>query len=552
MTWWLFAGVFVVAAAACLWAGWRTLSLYDTEIRRPLVAFLLLTAGWAVSNIPVVAPVPLSVMHASYIVGLVVGLLTVVAWLWFCSAYAGTPYHYNRRIRAPTLGLTGAIVLVKLTNPLHELYFRPAVASAPFRHFAPETGLLYWLVTALAYIGAAVGLYILFDLYATSQFKTTSVAVLTVLVGLPVVPKLFAIARPDSLVLLFYEPLGAAIFAVGITTVAKDTFLSVRAPARRQLTNRLSEIIIVVDRDDRIAEYNESAAAVFDDLAGALGDPLATTIPQLADHEGGGDLLEIQLEASRYYTVRTPEIRVDQATVGRAFVLSDVTELETQRRQLEQQTDHLEGVTEEAAHQLRNPLTVLKGELELLRSGRASTASDGESDSDGSIAAAVEATERIERITEELLSVIAYGKPITEMEPLSIADLVESAAADQECPDVAIEVACEDTTSIRGERVRCRELFGLLFRVHCERGATAVSVERAGDRLLISSDGAPFDSETPEELFEYGIETDEDMRIPLASARILAQVHGWSISVDPDRDALVIALDGVRFRTNAE
>jgi signal transduction histidine kinase len=551
--WELFAGAFVLAAGACLWAARKTLSLYDAEIRRPFVVFLVLTAGWAVSNIFVIAPVSLSVMHASYIIGLVIGFPTVVVWLWFCSAYAGTPYHYNRRVQALTLGLTGSIILVKLTNPLHELYFRPAVASRPFRHFAPETGLLYWLVAALAYIGAAIGLYILFDLYASSQFKTTSVAALTVLIGLPVVPKLFAIARPDSMVLLFYEPLGAAIFAVGITTVAQDTFLSVRAPARRQLANQLSEIIIVVDQDGRIAEYNESAEAVFDGLIDALGAPLAATIPRVANHEGGGELLKVELEAGPcYYTVRTREIRLDRNMIGRAFVLSDVTELETQRRQLKQQTDHLENVTEEVAHQLRNPLTVLKGELEWLRSSRVSTAADDESDSGDSIDAAIEATERIEQIAEDLISVIPYGKPISGMELLAVTELVEDAAAEHEWPDVAVEVVCRDAPLLRAERVRCRELLGLLFRVHYERGATVVSVDQAGNRLTVSSDGELFNSLKSEELFEYGIETDEDIRMLLANARILAQIHGWSISVEQDCDAPVIVLDGITFRTNEE
>jgi signal transduction histidine kinase len=551
--WVIFGGTFVLAAGACLWAGWKTLSLYDAEIRRPLVVFLVLTAVWAVSNIFVVAPVPPTMMHASYIVGLVVGFSTVVVWLWFCSAYAGTPYHYNRRVQALTLGLTGAIILVKLTNPLHELYFRPTVASVPFRHFAPETGLLYWLVAALAYIGAAIGLYILFDLYATSQFKTTSVAVLTVLIGVPVVPKLFATVRPDSMVLLFYEPLGAAIFGVGITTVAQDTFLSVRAPARRQLANRLSDIIIVVDQDDRIAEYNESAEAVFNGLTDALGEPIAATIPRMTDHEGGGELLEVQLEAgTSYYTVRTPKIKLDRTTIGRAFVLSDVTELETQRRQLKQQTDHLEGVTEEVSHQLRNPLTILKGELEWLRSSYAPTAVDGENDSEESIDTAVAATERIEQIAEDLLSVITYGKPISEMELLAVTELIESAASGHECRDVTVEVACGDATLIRAERVRCRELFSLLFRVHSDRGATVISVERVGDRLTISSDGEPFDIDTPEELFEYGIETDEKMRMLLANTRTLAQIHGWSISADLGRDTPVIVLGGITFRTSED
>ena len=553
MMWLLFVGAFVLAGAGCLWAAHRALSLYDAEVRHPLVVFLALTAVWAVSNVLLLVPVSPPVMHASYIVGLVFGFPTVIVWLWFCSAYAGTPYHYDRRLQALAVGATGAVVLVKLTNPLHELYFQPAVASVPFTHFAPETGLLYWLVTAIAYAGSAVGLYLLFDLYASSRFKTTSVAVLTVLIALPVVPKLLAVVRPETLALVFYEPLGAAAFGIGVVTVARDTFLSVRAPARRQLANRLSDIVIVVDQRGRIAEYNESAEAIFDGLRDTLGEPLTAAVPQLMDHEGDGELLEIPSESGpQFFTVRTPEIRLGRTTVGRAFVLSDVTELETQRRQLKQQTEHLEGLTEEVAHQLRNPLTILKGELNWVKDRQPSTTADDGNGSSGSIDAAVEAAERIERIAEDLLSVIAYGKPVSGVEPISLTDLIERAASEDGGDGITVTVACGDAVSIRGEQIRCRELFRLLFRAHSERGATEISVERTGDRLAISSDGAPFSVENPEELFNYGIETDDDVRMLLANARTLARVHGWSISTELDSETPTIVLEGVAFSSVEE
>lgn len=548
------AGLFVVAGGACLWAARQTLSLEDGEIRRPLLIFFALTAGWALSNILLVGPVSDAVMHASYIIGLIFGHGTVVVWLWFCSAYVGTPYHYSRRVQTLALGSLAGISAVKLTNPLHEWYFQPAVATEPFRHFAAQPSLLYWLVAAIAYIGATIGLYLLFDLYNSSQFKTTALTGLTLLITLPVVPKLLAVVWPDRLLLIFYEPLGAAVFAVGILTVSRDTFLSVRAPARRQLAGGLNEIVIIVDEQDRIADYNQSANRVFERLTDdALGKSLSTILPEVASQIDGDAPCEIQRETGpRYYTVQTPPIKLGRGTVGRAVVLSDITELEAQRRRLQQQTEHMEAVTSELAHQLRNPLTILKGQLELLQTEGSKTGPDGEDNTEGPVAAAVEATTRIETITDDLLSVINHGKPVADLEPLVLGDVVESAIAGDVSERLTVTIECEESVLIRAERTRCSELFRFLFQIHHQRGASEISVERAGATLTIRSDGEPFTTETPERLFEYGVETDDDARMLLANARTLAEVHGWSIRADIDRDEPAIEIDGITFLSDEE
>lgn len=551
MLWVWAAGLFVFAAGACLWAAYRALSFDDVEIRRPLVVFLGLTAAWGVSNSFLVLPIPVFVMHASYIFGLVVGLATVVAWLWFCSAYVGTPYHYNRGVQILVFSTFVIIGVVKLTNPLHELYFRPRVASTPFTHFAPEPGLLYWLVAAIAYIGAAIGLYLLFDLYNASRFKTTNIAVLTLLIGLPVVPKLLAVVWPKTFLLVFYEPLGAAIFGIGAVSVARDTFLSVRAPARRQLADQLSELLVVVDNQDRIADYNESAEQMFGTLSEKIGQPLETAIPQLAAHEDTDEFFKLQRETeTRYYKLRTPAVRLGDNTIGRAFVLSDITELEGQRRRLERQVEHLESVTNEMAHQLRNPITVLKGNLELLQDGRSSTDSQNETAAARSDDAMVEATNRIEAIAEDLISVITYGKPISEMESLVLKDVVETAVTEDESMEISVQFECEESIRFRGERVRCGELFRLLVRMHHQRGAALITITRAGGQLIISSDGEPFATDRADELFEYGVETDDDERVLLAHARTLVQVHGWSIYAAVARDTPTIVINGISFLTD--
>jgi signal transduction histidine kinase len=444
-------------------------------------------------------------------------------------------------------------VTTKLTNPLHGLYFTPRVASYPFRHFAPETGVIYWAVTGIAYIGAAIGMYLLFNIYSSSKFNTTKLTALTVLIGLPVVPKVLAVLWPNSLLFLYYEPLGAAVFGIGIVTAAKDSFLSVRAPARRQLADRLSELIIVLDNRDRVADFNHNAKQTFDELEQSLGDPLEAAVPVLSEFETDASLLEIQHDTgSRYYTVQAPTIRSGGNAIGQAIVLSDVTEVEVQRNRLEQHTEHIEGVTEEIAHQLRNPLTILKGELNALDDDTGSKARSDGGTSNDSIGAAMEATERIEQIADDLLAIISSGKPITETEQVALSTLITETFDAIGAENMELELSIGESVATGVERIRCGELFRLLFQVYRQRGATVVTVERAGDQLIFGSDGNSFDIETPEELFEYGVETDEDVRMLLAHARTLTRIHGWSIHAPLDQDTHSLVISGVTFRTNEE
>jgi len=491
-------------------------------------------------------PVPEAVMYASYFFGLGVGIWTVVVWLWFCSAYAGHAYHLDRRLQLVAAGLVGAILTLKATNPLHRAYFEPTVATDPFVHFAPEVGALYWTITALAYVGSGVGLYLLFETYHESALETRNVAVLTLAIGLPVVPKLLSTWWPESLLLLYYEPIGAAVFAVGVVTVARERFVAVHVPARRQLPDQLPDLVFLTDADGRIVDYNESAECVFPDLPERVGDPFSAIAPRVADAEGA--TVELDRDGDpRSYRIDRRQITLGDEAVGHATVLSDVTELEAQRRNLRRQTEHVREVSEAVAHELRNPIAILLGNLRVVEEQRADDAGapDAGDASGGPLRAAIEAAERIDVVTDDFIDILRYGTPITETGERPL----EAILADAWHGDTAaltLEGVAE--AGVVADGTRCAELFRLLFRLHRERGATTVRVRRDGaDALVVDSDGEPFSTDTPEQLFKYGREAGEGSRVLLANAWTLATLHGWSIAA-PEGDRLSIRLTDVSLR----
>lgn len=542
-----YLAAFLLAAAGCFWGAHRARSFEAPVIRRPLTLLLALTGVWALTMIPILLSVPRVVMYASYVLGLGVGIWTVVVWLWFCSAYAGHAYHLDRRLQLLATGLVGAILTLKVTNPLHEAYFEPTVATDPFVHFAPEAGPLYWAITALAYVGSGVGLYLLFETYHESTLDTTNVTVLTVAIGLPVAPKLLSAWWPESLLLLYYEPIGAAVFAVGVVTVARERFMAVHVPARRQLLDQLPDLVFLTDADGRVVGYNESAECVFPDLPECVGDPFSAIAPRVAGAEGATVELDRNGDA-RSYRIDRRRITLGEEAIGRAVVLSDVTELEAQRRSLQRQTEHVRAVSEAIAHELRNPIAIVLGNLRVIEEeiDAADAIESGPLERPSRrIEAAIEAAERIGVVTDDFIDILRYGTPIAETSERPLESVLSDAWPGD---TTALTLEGVADTGVVADGTRCVELFRLLFRLHRERGATSVRVRRDGtDALVVDSDGEPFSTDTPEQLFRYGREAGEDSRVLLANAWTLSTLHGWSIAA-PGGDRLSIRLTDVSLR----
>jgi len=83
-----------------------------------------------------------------------------------------------------------AIVLVKITNPVHNLYFTSTFVPDPFPHLAITSRQRSLGSNGLSYALTAVGFYLLYELFAESQFDTRAVGALVAVTALPVIFRL--------------------------------------------------------------------------------------------------------------------------------------------------------------------------------------------------------------------------------------------------------------------------------------------------------------------------------------------------------------------------
>ncbi|WP_229770446.1 ATP-binding protein [Halorhabdus sp. CBA1104] len=271
----------------------------------------------------------------AYTVGLICGFGTVWAWLYFCSAYTGRTLHRNPTLRRLGLGVFLTVAVLKLTNPLHDMYFTTREVTTPFRYLAIDHGLLHWGATGLSYVLAAVGLFMMLELYVQSGYDTRPLGVLTGMLAVPIVVDVAATVTPQ-LIDVIYAPIGVAIFAVGTMFVFGPRFLAVRSTVQSGVPS------IFLDRDGRIRDYAPEATSAFPALAGGAGDRLADVLPEVATAIDTDDRIvsDERGEQTQYYLVSTNDMGVGESK-AQVVTLTNVTGIERKRRKLNQREQEL-------------------------------------------------------------------------------------------------------------------------------------------------------------------------------------------------------------------
>jgi PAS domain S-box-containing protein len=327
-------GLFFVSGIACFSTIPRARTFNDAELRYGLVGLLASTGTWAILKTGFFI-VPDPFREAIYTVGLIFGFATVWAWLYFASAYSGRRLHENTTLRRLAVGVFLTVVTIKVTNPLHGLYFTTTEETTPFRYLAIDHGLIHWTSTGLAYVLSAIGLFMIFELYAKSEYDTRPLSILTGLLALPVTLDIIAIAVPE-LINFIYAPIGVAAFAIGTLYIFGDQFLAVRTAAQSD------DATVIVDDNGRIRNFSPAAVNVFPELEHTAGEQFGNVLPAVAAiRDQDGEIIERDSDnQSEYYFVSSRSMTIGNSTVD-VIALSDVTDRERQRRTLVQREREL-------------------------------------------------------------------------------------------------------------------------------------------------------------------------------------------------------------------
>lgn len=513
--------VFGVAALLCFAAIPRARHIDHHPTREGFVAILLTCGLWALGYLGYFVLPSSEIKIASYIFGVIAALGCVGAWLYFSLAYTGrSPRQapYRRVIAAAFLG----IALVKLTNPVHHMYFTTEWVSEPFPHLALHHGVVHWLVLAISYVVIGVSFFMLFEWFYHAGTSARPLAVLVGITGLPIVLNIYG-TMGASVLPIWYEPIGVAIFAIGTLYVYFDRFEAIR------FTGSTNEPSIFLDQDWTIRDSNQSANAPFPNLDDGHGQPLDTVLPEVAAVAAEEDSDTIQIEngeSGRYYHISTTPISAGEVVTARVITLHDVSEREQYRRLLERQNERLEQFASIVSHDLRNPLNVAEGRLELARE-------TGEIDHLEDVEAA---HDRMLKLIDDLLTLARSGENIGEVSEVELSRLVEDCWQMIDSGDATLSLRDDLTITVRADEERLRQLFENLFRNAIDHGGSEVDIEvgvmpsRQGFYVEDTGPGIPEGDQS--RVLEPGFTTNEDgTGFGLAIVADIVRGHGWDISV---------------------
>ncbi|WP_251342826.1 ATP-binding protein [Haloplanus halophilus] len=346
--------VFGLSGLVCLASIPRARGIQHAGTRTGLVGLLLSVALWSGSYVGYLLAPTTSSKLGCYILGFSFALVAVGAFLYFCAAYTGRPPR-RAPYRKAIVGVFLLILSLKITNPLHRLYFTSTWATDPFPHLAIQHQLLYWIVLGVSYALVAVGFFMLVEQFYHTGTDSRPLVVLAGMTGIPAIATILG-PRIDSLLPLMYEPPGVAIFAVGTLFVYLRRFEAIR------LTGETSEPAIFLDSESRIRDYNQAAEEIVPALRGSTGRPLEEVDQSLVDRLADSEILTLTRDDDvRHYQISHTPFTSGEVMTGQLITITDVSAREEYRQQLEAKTEQLEALNRVVRHDIRNDMAVIHG-----------------------------------------------------------------------------------------------------------------------------------------------------------------------------------------------
>jgi PAS domain S-box-containing protein len=268
------------------------------------------------------------------------------------------------------------------------------------------------------------------------------------------------------------------------------------APDRYNDTTKIRSEMVLPLGESGVFIAGSRAADDFDDRQVSLAKLLATNV-------------EVALE------------RIDQRR-----------DIQKRQAELQRQNERLDEFASVVSHDLRNPLSVAKGNLEFVREN---------TDSDDADRVA-EALERMETLIEDLLDLARAGNDIEDTEAVSISEIADDCWSNVDTGGVALHVTTGAT--VRADRSRLAQLLENLFRNAIEHGGpgVAITVGDLPDGFYVADDGPGIPEADRESVFDAGYSTsDEGTGFGLSIVRKIAEAHGWAVTATESEDG------GARF-----
>ncbi|MDZ7731191.1 MAG: HAMP domain-containing sensor histidine kinase [Natrialbaceae archaeon] len=222
-----------------------------------------------------------------------------------------------------------------------------------------------------------------------------------------------------------------------------------------------------------------------------------------------------------------------------------MTAIERSRRQLEIQNERLDQVASTISHDLRNPIQVADGYVEILADPATGYLTDDpivREEAQEHVDAVTTSLTRMEEIIQDVLTLAREGQTVEETESVELADITREAWGMVDTKAATLEL--EESRTLEADPGRLRSMLENLYRNAVEHGRddVTVTVGRTERGFFVQDDGPGIAADEQEAVFEYGYTTNPDgTGFGLSIVQTMVESHGWTVALDSEYT------DGARF-----
>jgi len=325
----------------------------------------------------------------------------------------------------------------------------------------------------------------------------------------------------DDLRILLVEdnPGDARLFEHHLTAESGETFPAATATHVETLAAAMSALeadpydLVLLDLGlpdstglDTLDCYNEE----FDALADVEPIPVVV-LTGLKDDAAAVEAIE---RGAQDYLVKD---NVDSNVLHRTIRYA--LERHHQQQELRRQNERLERFASVVSHDLRNPLAVAMGRVEMIE------------DNDEHVSTIADNLDRMEAIIDDVLTLAREGRSVDETEAVDLAVLADDCWANVETCSASLST---DAVTIEADPNRCQQLLENLLRNSIEHVGEEVSIHigRLPNGFYVEDDGPGIPPEDRDEVFNAGFTTNRNgTGFGLNIVKETAEAHGWSVSI---------------------
>ncbi|WP_254823195.1 sensor histidine kinase [Haloglomus halophilum] len=313
----------------------------------------------------------------------------------------------------------------------------------------------------------------------------------------------------------------------------------------------LTDLFYVIDADGRMVRWNRR----FNERWGLTDAEIAETWPWeflveddwAAVQEAIGQTLSEGEASARVRAAlpdgRTPmlELQGRRLTDDHGNILGlcgtgrDISEQAAREDSLRTRNEQLDEFAAVLSHDLRNPLSVAIGSLDIARAER--DTSDLERTAD--------ALARLNDLIDDILTAARQDRTVIDPVPVSLRAISQAAWNSVSTHGATLEVTTDIV--IRADPTRLRRVLENLFRNSVEHGSTAghdvtvtvatLAGEDGTAGFVVADDGPGVPETDRERVFDRGHSTGDGVGLGLAVVRNLAEAHGWRVTLGDGQGA---------------